>query len=64
VFHSHCGALPFTSLKKYLEAKKEEEELWKFKIFHHAKLIYNLQKNAFKKYPKSFKILLITLYNN
>jgi len=56
--------LPFTSLKKYLEAKKEEEELWKFKIFHHAKLIYNLQKNAFKKYPKSFKILLITLYNN
>jgi hypothetical protein len=28
-------ALPFT-LKKYLKAK-EEEELWKFKYFTHAK---------------------------
>jgi hypothetical protein len=27
--------LPFT-LKKYLKAK--EEELWKLKIFHHAKI--------------------------
>jgi hypothetical protein len=38
----------------YLKAK--EEELWKLKIFHHAKN-YNLQKILSKK-SKSFKILL------
>jgi hypothetical protein len=32
---SHTMALPFT-YKKYLKAK---EELWKLKIFHHAKNI-------------------------
>jgi hypothetical protein len=45
-------ALPFT-LKKFLKAK---EELWKLKIFHHAK--YNLSKILRKTKPKPFKILL------
>jgi hypothetical protein len=30
---SHCGLAIY--IKKYLKAK---EELWKFKIFHHAKI--------------------------
>jgi ribosomal protein S3AE len=48
---AHCGLAIY--MKKYLKAK---EELWKLKIFHHAKNIYNLQKILLKK-PKSFKIL-------
>ncbi len=56
----HIVALPFT-LKKYLKAK---EELWKLKIFHHAKSIPNLQKNPLKE-TKSFQdIVTLQLISN
>jgi hypothetical protein len=38
----HIVALPFTLKSMYLKAK--EEELWKLKIFHHAKKKKNLPK--------------------
>jgi hypothetical protein len=53
--------LPFTLIKyiqKYL--KKAKEELWKLKIFHHAKNI--IFKKSSKRNQKSFKIL--ELYYN
>jgi hypothetical protein len=43
-------ALPFY-IKKDLKAK--EEELWKFKIFHHAK-IYNLPKKILSRQKKNY----------
>jgi hypothetical protein len=41
----HIVALPFTLKSMYLKAK--EEELWKLKIFHHAKK----KKKSSQKYP-------------
>jgi hypothetical protein len=52
---SQCGLA--ISTKKYLN---EKEELWKLKIFYHAKNIIFI-KSSFKKKPKSLKILY--LYN-
>jgi hypothetical protein len=47
---SHSGLA--ICIKKYLKAK--EEELWKLKIFHHAKNI--LFKKSSKRNQKSFEI--------
>jgi hypothetical protein len=33
---SHFGLAIY--IKKYLKAEEEEEELWKLKKFHHAKI--------------------------
>jgi hypothetical protein len=38
----HTMALPFT-FKKYLKAK---EELWKLKLFHHAKIYQSSKKSS------------------
>jgi division protein CdvB (Snf7/Vps24/ESCRT-III family) len=49
-------ALPFTFKKSILKAKNKFKKYEKLKYFTMQK-IYNLQKIALKKKPKSFKIL-------
>jgi len=49
-------------IKKDLKAK--EEELWKFKIFHHTK-IYNLPKKIFSRQKKNYgNLKYFTMQNN
>jgi hypothetical protein len=53
---SHCGLAIY--IERYLKAK---EELWKLKIFHHAKK-YNLQKTPLKETKIHLQdIIIITL---
>jgi hypothetical protein len=58
----HIVALPFTLKSMYLKAK--EEELWKLKIFHHAKKKKNLPKKSSKSKQKSFKIYYYNFVSN
>jgi hypothetical protein len=55
----HIVALPFTLKSMYLKAK--EEELWKLKIFHHAKKKKIFQKNPLKANKNPSRYIIITL---
>jgi hypothetical protein len=55
---SHYGLAIY--ITKYI-LRQKEEELWKLKYFHHAKIIYNLhQKNPLKQ-TKILQDIIMTL---